>query len=220
MSLFTRSCRTAAGRVLPGIALGIAIATSAVAQTQSGKPPTLDRNRDYFSQLPVERIDTFTGQVVLAFTDLVLPGNASRELRLQHSYSSDLPQLWTFGIAGVPMWVSDPPFTSNTHAFDTFELAKSNTPIFLMADGTRKQGVFMTKPRSDDWSTQQWVTTGDFWRYYRPLPGTPGDRPVLYLNDGSTCHFDAVGRVSFPDRLTAESRLLRFRSGHAEVEIQ
>lgn len=28
------------------------------------------------------------------------------------------------------------------------------------------------------------------------------------------------GRVSFPDRLTLESRLLRARSSHAEVEIQ
>jgi hypothetical protein len=26
--------------------------------------------------------------------------------------------------------------------------------------------------------------------------------------------------VSFPDRLTAESRLLRIRSGHAEVKVQ
>jgi hypothetical protein len=30
----------------------------------------------------------------------------------------------------------------------------------------------------------------------------------------------AAGYVSFPDRLTGEGRLLRVRSGHAEVEVQ
>ena len=31
---------------------------------------------------------------------------------------------------------------------------------------------------------------------------------------------DASYRVSFPDRLTVKGRLLRVRSGHAEVEVQ
>src|SRR5262245_48526855 len=36
----------------------------------------LQNNRDYFSQQPSEHIDTFTGSLVLTYTDLVLPGNA------------------------------------------------------------------------------------------------------------------------------------------------
>jgi hypothetical protein len=38
-----------------------------------------DQNRDYFSELPFEHIDPMTGNLLLTFTDLVLPGNAGFE---------------------------------------------------------------------------------------------------------------------------------------------
>jgi len=45
-------------------------------------------NRDYFSQLPYEHIDPMTGNLLLTFTDLVLPGNAGLDLKIQRTYNS------------------------------------------------------------------------------------------------------------------------------------
>lgn len=46
------------------------------------------QNRAYFGQSPVEHIDPVTGNVLLTFTDLVLPGNAGFDLRIQRTYNS------------------------------------------------------------------------------------------------------------------------------------
>jgi hypothetical protein len=47
-------------------------------------------NRDFFSQLPYEHIDPLTGNVLLTFTDLVLPGNAGFDLKIQRTYNSKI----------------------------------------------------------------------------------------------------------------------------------
>src|SRR5258708_19337374 len=47
-------------------------------------------NRDFFSQLPYEHIDPLTGNLLLTFTDLALPGNAGFELRIQRNYKSKI----------------------------------------------------------------------------------------------------------------------------------
>ena len=60
------------------------------------------QNRDYFSPMPFEHIDMVSGGLTLTFTDLVLPGNAGRELRFERSYNSKNGQ-WRFGIAGIPL---------------------------------------------------------------------------------------------------------------------
>jgi len=54
---------------------------SAFAQDPVFDATGLQENRDYISQEPFEHIDTVTGSLVLSFTDLVLPGNAARDLR-------------------------------------------------------------------------------------------------------------------------------------------
>jgi len=41
-----------------------------------------NRNRDLFSQFPYEHIDPLTGDLLLTFTDLVLPGNAGFDLKI------------------------------------------------------------------------------------------------------------------------------------------
>src|SRR5687767_666419 len=46
--------------------------------------------RDYFNQLPYEHIDPMTGNVLLTATDLVLPGNAGFDLRIQRTYNSKI----------------------------------------------------------------------------------------------------------------------------------
>ncbi len=42
-----------------------------------------------FSLLPWEHIDTYTGNVVLSFTDLVLPGNAGFNLAIQRIFNTN-----------------------------------------------------------------------------------------------------------------------------------
>jgi hypothetical protein len=49
-----------------------------------------DQNRNYFSGLPIEHIDPMTGNLILTFTDLVLPGNAGFDLRIQRVYNSKI----------------------------------------------------------------------------------------------------------------------------------
>lgn len=56
-------------------------------------------HRAYFSQLPEEHIDTASGNVLLTFTDLELPGDAGSVLRLQRTYNSNRAE-WRFGPQG------------------------------------------------------------------------------------------------------------------------
>ena len=70
--------------------------------------PGFQQHRDYFSEMPFENIDAMSGGLILTFTDLVLPGNAGRELKFQRTYNSK-GGVWTFGIAGVALRISDPP---------------------------------------------------------------------------------------------------------------
>ena len=90
--------------------------TSLFAQNQ--EHPVFDAkgsedNRDHFGQLSFETIDTMTGALVLTHTDLVLPGNAGRELRFQRTYNSKGARGWSFGIAGMVMEVQDPGWPNN-----------------------------------------------------------------------------------------------------------
>jgi hypothetical protein len=67
----------------------------------------IQTDRDYLSLMPFERFDTMSGALVLQFTDLVLPGNAGRELRFQRTYSSK-SQSWTIGVAGLATGIDEP----------------------------------------------------------------------------------------------------------------
>jgi hypothetical protein len=70
------------------------------------------KDRDYFSGADFERIDTLNGNLVLTFTDLVLPGPAGMDLRFQRTYNSNgtpsMTPVWNFGIAGVPLTIQYP----------------------------------------------------------------------------------------------------------------
>ncbi len=43
------------------------------------------QNRDYFSASPTEHVDTLTGNLILTYTDLVLPGKAGHDVRVQRT---------------------------------------------------------------------------------------------------------------------------------------
>lgn len=49
-----------------------------------------DPHRSFFNQVPFEHIDPLTGNVLLTFVDLVLPGNAGFDLRIQRTYNSKI----------------------------------------------------------------------------------------------------------------------------------
>src|SRR5688500_166277 len=50
----------------------------------------LQANRNYLELLPFESIDTASGNVMLSFTDLELPGNGGRALRFERFFSNGL----------------------------------------------------------------------------------------------------------------------------------
>jgi hypothetical protein len=57
-----------------------------------GTDPVFDskgftQNRDYFSASPTEHIDTLTGNPILTYTDLVLPGNAGQSVQFQRTFN-------------------------------------------------------------------------------------------------------------------------------------
>ena len=64
-----------------------------------------DQNRDYFSELPFEHIDPMTGNLLLTFTDLVLPGNASFNLRIQRTYNSKIFRDYPSQVINEDSWV-------------------------------------------------------------------------------------------------------------------
>ena len=144
------------------------------------------QNRDYFSQQPFEHIDTLGGGLILTFTDLVLPGNAGRDVRFQRSYNSKGG--WTFGIAGLPMYVREfdwplpnpippPPFDPKTY----------RRPRLVTSDG--EQSTEWMDPPSSNPSSMRWVTSSRFWRYDR-VAG------IAYLPDGTICRYDSEGRLT------------------------
>jgi len=181
--LFHDTPRKAARRL---ICLGIVAVLTAVAMPREtlraqaqGEPDNpydgdgVHENRSYLSLLPYEHIDTLNGNLVLTFTDLVLPGNAGFDLRFQRTYNSKRSALWSFGIAGIPMRVLNAEYVAPPNAGD-----EPLFPILVTADGGRHPSRPVTQ------SDNNYVATKEFWRYRRDvdkvelpngLVGTYGD---------------------------------------------
>ena len=81
-----------AGRILSVLAAVLGLAVPATAANEVFDARGFAPNRDYFSQLPYEHIDPLTGNLLLTFTDLVLPGNAGFDLKIQRTYNSKIFQ--------------------------------------------------------------------------------------------------------------------------------
>ncbi len=141
-----------------------------------GTPSAFDakgfqENRDYFSGAPSEYIDTISGNVVLTHTDLVLPGNAGRELRFVRTFNAKDGR-WIFGVKGLP---------------GLTEGANPDVPaIFTDETGADlKAIVFARDPSSTP--PDRWLATSRFWKYDRVTR-------VLYLPDGTLVQYDAQRR--------------------------
>ena len=95
---------------------------------------------------------------MLTFSDLVLPGNAGRELRFQRTYNSKTGA-WTFGIAGVPLHIVNPPYPSPQWVEPpTFQQA---TPTLLMSDGGQRSLAWYQQPNLQE---REHLQQGDFER--------------------------------------------------------
>ncbi len=136
------------------------------------------QNRDYFSQEPTEAVDTLTGNVILTYTLLALPGNAGHELRVQRTWNSK-NGIWRLGVIGVP------------ELGDSFN--PDVPPLFTDASGAEHRTV----PVASDVSLtpRDWLfATADFWKYNRTLR-------QLYLPDGTVVTYDPAHRpVSVDNR--------------------
>ena len=74
----------------PAIAVAVLGLSGAAVADEVFDAAGFNPNRDYFSALPFEHVDPMTGNLVLTFTDLVLPGNAGFDLRIQRTYNSKI----------------------------------------------------------------------------------------------------------------------------------
>ena len=157
------------------------VAAPGVTFSQNNHPgldaPGFQQNRDYFSQMPFEHIDTLSGSLVLTFTDLVLPGNAGRELKFQRTYNSK-NGVWSFGIVGYALRIAEAPYpTAETPEF------QEATPALHMADGSVRKMAWQEVPNINQQSTFDKVISSDFWKLHRPSK-------ILSIPNGDTCEYE------------------------------
>jgi YD repeat-containing protein len=164
-----------------------AMAQTVAATAENGFQP----NRDYLSLQPWESIDTASGNLVLTFADLVLPGNAGRELRFERVYNNQVTeptaQVWRFSVSGLPLRVTHRTVPAPGSIGDSILGNRMTTPFFAMADGSFQETVFEQLPTLSVESTD-WVITPQFWRYRLSTR-------TLYLPDGTMARYSDDGRL-------------------------
>ena len=135
------------------------------------------QNRDFFSQLPYEHIDPLSGNLLLTFTDLVLPGNAGFDLRIQRTYNSKIYR--SFSTSGDQLDEDSPAGVGWTMHLGRVlnPEALGAGPVIEMPDGRRQRGYTHV-----DGSGQ--FITKEYWVYdANSMP------PVLKLPNGVTYSF-------------------------------
>ena len=100
-------------RGLVAASLAAMIITIFVSDAAAQNDPVFDTkgfqpDRAVLGFQPFEHFDTVTGNMILTFTDLTLPGNAGFDVTFVRTYNSRTGE-WRFGVAGIPLYlVSDP----------------------------------------------------------------------------------------------------------------
>ncbi len=158
------------------LALGLAFAGSSWADEVFDASGFV-QNRDFFSQLPYEHIDPLSGNLVLTFTDLVLPGNAGFDLRIQRTYNSKIYR--SFSTSGDLLDEDSPAGVGWTMHLGRVlnPEALGAPPVIEMPDGRRQRGHTHV-----DGSGQ--FITKEYWVYdANSMP------PVLKLPNGLTYSF-------------------------------
>jgi YD repeat-containing protein len=170
--------------------LALSISTSAYAQAGSvASESGVQQNRNYLALLPFESIDTSSGNVMLSFTDLELPGNGGHSLRFERFFSNGLGTIasdrrWRFSISGLPMRVWGLTTADDGVPGDSVILNMTYCPALLTPDGRVQRMVFMTPPSI----STRWCMTPAFWKFDRVLRR-------LFVPDGTVADYDSAGRL-------------------------
>jgi RHS repeat-associated protein len=175
-------------------------AQSEMSMGDAGANKGLHAERNYFSPESFEHFDTLSGNLVLTFTDLVLPGNAGRTLRIQRTYNNQAatqfgpttgspPTRWTFGLAGMVTSIVERT-VSQGNAGSTVEQMAMTTPILIMADGSQHRTMYVSNPAAPGAIPESMeVVSAGFIKYHRQ------NRTAQYP-DGTVAHYDATtGRL-------------------------
>jgi YD repeat-containing protein len=178
------------------LTIGTALLAPAAGVAQSsGSDPVFDAsgkqpNRDYFGQLDFERIDTLSGNVVLSFTDVELPGPPGLQVTFQRHMNTK--GLGGFGLAGVPMRINgevgDPeiPVVCPACPPSTPRPVSEWLPKLVMADGSEIWTAweeFYDDPNYSGPERWRWAVSNDFSRFDRY-------NRRLYLPDGRTADYE------------------------------
>jgi hypothetical protein len=143
-------------------------------------------NHDTFSQLPYEHIDPMTGNLLLVFTDLVLPGNAGMDLRIQRTYNSKIYKNWPNTTLTEDTWAG---------IGWTLHMGRIRSPYAAvpgpieMPDGSQHK-LFAHINNSGDFVTR------DYWEYDRNT-----SPPVLRTVDGLIYEFGKALNLGGTDYL-------------------
>jgi YD repeat-containing protein len=155
----------------------------------------LHRERSYFSAEPWEHYDPASGNLVLTFNDLVLPGDAGRPLVFQRTYNNQgmrsvgaTEPRWQFGFPGIPMSVIEPVVPAN-YNFMNNSLGQilGVSPTLLMADGARQRAIFVSAPSASSTLSLQKTRTASFYSYDRFAHAvtTPNGVVCTYVQQGT-----------------------------------
>jgi YD repeat-containing protein len=153
--------------------------------------PTFDAKgfkaeRAFFSQLPFEHIDPLTGNLLLTFTDLVLPGNAGFDLRIQRTYNSKIYK--NYDTTGETLAEDSWAGVGWTMHFGRVlnSLSPTAPPIIEMPDGSRHQTYTHISPPS---GCSPCYITRQYWVYDK------GDKRLM-LPNGMVYTFNHSGGTS------------------------
>lgn len=156
--------------LLPGsllLVILITVLTGPPLQAQSPEGPApipgFQHDQAYIGALPFEHIDTGSGNLLLTFTDVALPGYNGMDLTFQRTFNS-ANLSWTFGLARYPyrVWQPDgPPPVPPTQIPDFYE--PSGLPLILTPDGGAHRTWWDGAEPS---ASGQVFGTAEFWRYH------------------------------------------------------
>lgn len=161
--------------VLFAVAIGVLFESSA-ALAQSGDrvfdANGFQQNHDYFGASPSEHVDMLTGNLILTYTDLVLPGNAGRDVKFMRVFNGK-DYSWSFVVSGFP-GVTDEPYPAPAgHQPKIYDESGALQPVHDL------NGQLF----------QSWSGTSQFWKYDR-------QHRILYLPDGTTLTYTGTPGVS------------------------
>lgn len=117
--------------------------------------------RTPFSQLPYEHIDPLTGNVMLTFTDLVLPGNAGFDLKIQRTYNSKIRKGYDSNVVQVDdSWAG----LGWTMHFGRVLNPFGDSAVIEMPDGSRHE-TYLPRTGVSPYFTGSDRITKSYWRY-------------------------------------------------------